>query len=111
MRPMRLVGICVWGIARGAGAAIEKGDEIGRAEAKRGVVRSMRMKLRMVRGKEDLKNMLVGWCDVGECVSKVRYDGLCVLWVSEWAQYAARWGGYSSWMEAVEKRALFYIYI
>lgn len=54
VRPMRLVGLYAWGMARGAGAAM------GRAEAKRGEVRSMRMKPRMVvRRKEDLANMLV----------------------------------------------------
>ena len=42
-------------MARAAGAGM------GRAEAKRGEVRSMKMKLRMVvRRKEDLANMLVG---------------------------------------------------
>jgi hypothetical protein len=60
VRPMRLVGLYGWGMARGAGAAMGKGDAMGRAEAKRGEVRSMRMKLRMVvRRKEDLANMLV----------------------------------------------------
>jgi len=58
VRPMRLVGMYTWGMARGAARA--KGDGMGRAEAKRGEVRSMRMKLRtVVRRKEDLANMLV----------------------------------------------------
>lgn len=63
---MRLVGLCAWGMARGAGAARANGEAMGRAEAKRGEVRSMRMKLRMVvRRKEDLANMLVWlWCGV-----------------------------------------------
>jgi hypothetical protein len=96
-------------MARGAGATMEKGDEMGRGEAKRGEVTSMRMMLKMmVRKKEDLANMLVGWCGIGKCASKVRYDGLCVLWVSEWAQCAARWGSCSSWMEVMEKGALFF---
>jgi hypothetical protein len=53
-------------MARGAGAARANGEAMGRAEAKRGEVRSMRMKLRMVvRRKEDLANMLVWlWCGV-----------------------------------------------
>jgi len=69
VRPMRLVGTCAWGIARGSGAARAKGDGMGRAEAERGEVRSIRMKLRtMVRKKEDLANMLVDlvWCGVVE---------------------------------------------
>ena len=56
VRPKRLVG--TWGTARGAGAGAAMG--MGRAEAKRGEVRSMRMKLRMVvKRKEDLASMLV----------------------------------------------------
>ena len=69
VRPMRLVGMCARGMARGAGAARAKGDGTGRAEAKRGEVRSMKMKLRtVVRRKEDLANMLVDlvWCGVVE---------------------------------------------
>ena len=67
VRPMRLVGMCAWGMARGAGAARARGDGMGRAEAKRGKVRSMRMKLKtVVRRNEDLANMLVDlvWCVV-----------------------------------------------
>ena len=57
VRPKRLVG--AWGMARGTGAGAAMG--MGRAEAKKGEVRSMRMKPRMVvRRKEDLADMLVG---------------------------------------------------
>lgn len=57
----------------------------------------------VVRRKEDLENMLAGWCGRTECASKVEYDRLCVLWVSERAGCAARWVGRSSCVEAVER--------
>jgi len=41
VRPMRVVGLCAWGVVRGEGAAM------GRTEAKKGEVRRMRLKLRL----------------------------------------------------------------